>query len=44
MNHIVCAYPTGHLLDDVLHDSNCGVIYVSTLSSISENSIFTPCH
>ena len=28
----------GHLLDDVLCDSDVGVIYVSTLSSMSENS------
>jgi transketolase len=28
----------GHLLDDVLCDSDAGVIYVSTLSSMSENS------
>ena len=28
----------GHMLDDVLCDSDVGVIYVSTLSTISENS------
>ncbi len=32
-------FVTGHLLDDVLEDSTCGVIYVSTLHSVSKNSI-----
>ena len=32
-------FVTGHLLDDVLDDSNCGVIYVSTLHNISKDSI-----
>tara|TARA_Y100000034_G_scaffold129302_1_gene185493 strand:+ start:22 stop:903 length:882 start_codon:yes stop_codon:yes gene_type:complete len=32
-------FVTGHLLDDVLHDSNCGVVYVSTLHDISKNSV-----
>jgi len=32
-------FVTGHLLDDVLHDSNCGVVYVSTLHGMSNNSI-----
>ena len=31
-------FVSGHLLDDVMCDTNIGVIYVSTLSSISENS------
>ena len=32
-------FVTGHLLDDVLEDTTCGVIYVSTLHSVSKNSI-----
>ena len=32
-------FVTGHLLDDVLEDSTCGVIYVSTLHSMSKSSI-----
>ena len=32
-------FVTGHLLDDVLEDTNCGVIYVSTLHGMSNNSI-----
>ena len=32
-------FVTGHLLDDVLEDPMCGVIYVSTLHSVSKNSI-----
>ena len=32
-------FVTGHLLDDVLEDSTCGVIYVSTLHSVSKSSI-----
>ena len=32
-------FVTGHLLDDVLDDPICGVIYVSTLHDISKNSI-----
>ena len=32
-------FVTGHLLDDVLEDTNCGVIYVSTLHGMSDNSI-----
>jgi len=32
-------FVTGHLLDDVLDDSNCGVIYISTLHDISKNSV-----
>ena len=32
-------FVTGHLLDDVLEDSTCGIIYVSTLHSISKSSI-----
>ena len=30
---------TGHLLDDVLDDPFCGVIYVSTLHDISKGSV-----
>ena len=32
-------FVTGHLLDDVLDDLNCGVIYVSTLHNISKDSV-----
>ena len=32
-------FVTGHLLDDVLEDSTCGIIYVSTLHSMSKSSI-----
>lgn len=32
-------FVTGHLLDDVLKDDNIGILYVPTLSNISENSI-----
>ena len=32
-------FVTGHLLDDVLEDTNCGVIYVSTLHEISKDSV-----
>ena len=32
-------FVTGHLLDDVLEDSDCGIIYVSTLHEISKDSI-----
>jgi transketolase C-terminal domain/subunit len=32
-------FVTGHLLDDVLEDPMCGVIYVSTLHNISNDSI-----
>ena len=31
-------FVSGHLLDDVICDSKVGIIYVSTLSHISENS------
>tara|TARA_Y100000592_G_scaffold101154_1_gene186115 strand:- start:10279 stop:11145 length:867 start_codon:yes stop_codon:yes gene_type:complete len=31
-------FVSGHLLDDVICDENIGIIYVSTLSHISENS------
>ena len=32
-------FVTGHLLDDVLHDDEIGIFYVSTLSNISTESI-----
>lgn len=32
-------FVTGHLLDDVLHDEEIGIFYVSTLSNISTESI-----
>jgi transketolase len=32
-------FVTGHLLDDVLEDTTCGIIYVSTLHSVSKSSI-----